>query len=298
MNALTELHRIMNFIGEIYSYWDEVPNRLSPKEESLRTKGWNSIMDKIHHKEKVNSIMKVSAITLVAASLLFIVLFSALSKKTVSPKPVEISLLASTSETVFLPDGTQVWTDTGTKLSYYSDRKKERRVQLSGNATFDVAKDPDGKHFHIEMDDSYIEVKGTSFSVSQLSAHQISVSLFTGVLDFVSRSSGQVLTLAPSSSVVYNLENKSMLTSAFSEKITFGDGYYGIDGASLSDIVEFLKIRYHVNIQIASSVGDNQKMTGRIPFNESLASVLNKISYMLNLQYSRSGNNYLFFRKH
>jgi len=66
-----------------------------------------------------------------------------------------------------LPDGTEIWLNAATTLKYPANftALKERRVQLSGEAYFQVAKD--GSHpFIVETDRSSVEVLGTHFDVN------------------------------------------------------------------------------------------------------------------------------------
>ena len=67
---------------------------------------------------------------------------------------------------VILPDGTKVWLNAGSRLSYDSNmiRKDERVVTLSGEAYFDVAKDKE-HCFLIHTDKLSIKVLGTAFNV-------------------------------------------------------------------------------------------------------------------------------------
>lgn len=66
---------------------------------------------------------------------------------------------------VQLADGTQVWLNKNSRLSYPEFFKgKERRVELVGEAYFDVAKNPN-QPFVIEADNVAIKVLGTSFNI-------------------------------------------------------------------------------------------------------------------------------------
>jgi len=67
---------------------------------------------------------------------------------------------------VTLPDGTQVWLNNASSLTYpVAFTGKDRRVQLTGEAFFDVAKAP-SKPFHLEAKGQEVEVLGTSFNIS------------------------------------------------------------------------------------------------------------------------------------
>jgi transmembrane sensor len=64
-----------------------------------------------------------------------------------------------------LPDGTQVWLNSGSKLNYHGDFNiHDREVTLEGEAFFEVAKDPEHP-FIVHADVINIKVLGTAFTV-------------------------------------------------------------------------------------------------------------------------------------
>ena len=66
---------------------------------------------------------------------------------------------------VMLPDGSEVWLNRESVLSYPQDFEAgERRVQLSGEAFFEVEKNP-AKPFVVKTDKAAVKVLGTSFNV-------------------------------------------------------------------------------------------------------------------------------------
>ena len=67
---------------------------------------------------------------------------------------------------LFLPDGTRVWLNAGSRIQYDSDmlHKNTRDLSLSGEAFFDVVKDKD-RPFIIHTDKIAIKVLGTAFNV-------------------------------------------------------------------------------------------------------------------------------------
>jgi transmembrane sensor len=83
---------------------------------------------------------------------------SAQSYNTVSTRP-------GSKSKIQLPDGTQVWLNADSRLTYkLTDPAKPREVQLTGEAYFDVAKDKDHP-FLIHTAAIDIKVLGTSFNV-------------------------------------------------------------------------------------------------------------------------------------
>lgn len=68
---------------------------------------------------------------------------------------------------VVLADGTKVWLNAASQLKYPADFKnlKERKIELMGEAYFEVTKDP-AHPFIVQTDDQQIRVLGTHFNVN------------------------------------------------------------------------------------------------------------------------------------
>ena len=81
-------------------------------------------------------------------------------------KSIENKVARGSKKIIVLPDGTQVWLNAGSKLSYDSSlyNQKKRIVSLSGEAFFDVAKNKE-KPFIVQTNKISIKVLGTAFNV-------------------------------------------------------------------------------------------------------------------------------------
>ncbi|MDD4777226.1 MAG: FecR family protein [Fermentimonas sp.] len=66
---------------------------------------------------------------------------------------------------IVLPDGSQVWLNAQSSISYSKNFNKSRKVKLTGEALFDVVKS-EGKNFTVETPKILIEVLGTTFLVN------------------------------------------------------------------------------------------------------------------------------------
>lgn len=96
-----------------------------------------------------------------------------------------------TKSKIVLPDGSQVWLNAESKLVYHQDfGEQNREVYLSGEAFFDVEKNPD-LPFIIQLSKSHIQVLGTSFNVRSYDDDEIvETSVVTGKVIFVKEEQG------------------------------------------------------------------------------------------------------------
>jgi transmembrane sensor len=75
-----------------------------------------------------------------------------------------VTQTANTTQEITLPDGSQIVLNANSEISYQRDFNDNRKVQLTGEAFFDVKKD--SKHpFVIETANAQVTVLGTSFNV-------------------------------------------------------------------------------------------------------------------------------------
>lgn len=196
--------------------------------------------------------------------------------------PADCEWIAENSCRCLLPDSTEVWMEAGSRLRYKDSFSQDRQVWLDGDATFDVTR-RSGSTFRVCLDDSYIEVKGTVFSVRQNSGDMVTVSLYEGKVDFVSSVTGECSQLSPSQQVIYSRSEGVMHRKDLPAQIQWSDGHYMLHQVDLPQLTDFL--RQHYGVRIESDVADSAslKMTGIISFDEPLSSVLSNICFTLNL---------------
>lgn len=92
-----------------------------------------------------------------------------------------------------LADGTQVWLNAETELTYPTAFPGDnRRVRVKGEAYFEVAKD-EGKPFIVEMEGWQVQVLGTAFNVSAYPAERQHVTLAGGCVRAIQGEEVEVL---------------------------------------------------------------------------------------------------------
>ncbi len=128
--------------------------------------------------------------------------------------PVEMLVAqtaANETKTVKLADGSQVWLNENSVLSY-PDRfvAAERNVQLSGEAYFEVQARPE-QVFKIEMDQTNITVLGTSFNVKARKEDQaVDVSVQSGKVRFATKDESTSVILEKNESASYEHKTRKI----------------------------------------------------------------------------------------
>lgn len=157
----------------------------------------------------------------IAASL-FAILFlgwTLYHQRSQAAKPIHISqkevvlAKAGARTKLVLPDGTQVWLNSSSKLKYSNEFNKEehREVNLEGEAYFDVAKDKQ-RPFVVHTSSLDIKVLGTAFTIKSYPQDEtIETTLLQGAIE-ISRKDNPNTTrviLKPNEKLVFNKQTET-----------------------------------------------------------------------------------------
>ncbi|MGN0190208.1 MAG: FecR family protein [Candidatus Cryptobacteroides sp.] len=271
--------------------WDNFPVR--KEDPAVGARIWKKVRRKVVLRRYVKRGGVVSAALLAAASVAIFVSVSTNSGASAESSDVKtVEILAEASREILLPDGSVVYLDAGSKLSYPESMDGARSVSLSGNAIFDIRKTVDLQNFIVNVEASYIEVKGTSFAVSTKEGQEVSVVLYSGAVDFVSTSNGQSVSLKPSNRLSFNLSDQSINVAPSFPGISWNNGFFLIDDAPLESLTGFVSWKYNVKVSLAPSISNTRKMNGAIRYGESGEDVMQKICYMFDLKYEFKNGEY------
>lgn len=146
-----------------------------------------------------------------------------------------------------LPDGTRVWLNAGSKITF-PDRftGSNRNVKVQGEAYFEVVKDP-SKPFTVSTDWFTTTVHGTVFDLCAYSAADASVALVSGSVA-VSIPGGHEDMLSPGQQATVSdgsIDIKDVDTYALTQ---WKDGFFYFDNARLADIMVSIGRWYNVSV--------------------------------------------------
>lgn len=160
----------------------------------------------INHRNRRRMIFRVAAILIPCALILGMWwnMNSRLGGALFSPQKTEqIASACAERKQIIFQDGTKVFLNAGTQITYPEHfGLTERRIQLNGEAYFEVAHNP-GRPFIVQIGDASIEVLGTSFNVKAYASEpQIDVVLIEGSVQFSSLTAKY--RLEPSQKLIYD----------------------------------------------------------------------------------------------
>lgn len=192
------------------------------------------------------------------------------------------------SRTVFeLPDGSKVWLNAGSSISFPANfDKKMRSVKLIGEAYFDVKKDE--VPFLVETSELTVNVLGTAFNVMAYKDELTSVTLERGKVEL--QIEGKTLGYINPGQQAHFVEGSNNLSieTVDSEVFTsWKDGRLIFQAEPLVNVTKRLERWYNLKINIHDKSLINLKVTGKIEM-ESFSEVLDLLELTLPIEYRYS----------
>lgn len=261
---------------------------------------------------------RVAAVFMLGVMVTFAATYLYLNRNTTELTYHEINTPPGAKSKVTLPDGTTIWLNAGSNLKYSSEfGKKDRNVQLSGEAYFDVFKNP-SKIFLVKTSELNIKAYGTVFNIKSYPEEgTIETTLIEGSIGvtrkaFNKKKNDEVI-LKPNQRVVYYRKTKQTeqtqeeleqdtqeaasakrqeqkLTYLISKGIetkeytSWKDGTLFITSETLSDLAVKLERKYDITIHFETPALKALKFTGSLE-NETVEQVIQAIGIAANIDY-------------
>ncbi|MGN1232428.1 MAG: FecR family protein [Candidatus Cryptobacteroides sp.] len=198
-----------------------------------------------------------------------------------SEKYASVTVPAGSVVRYELSDNSIVWLNSLSTLKYpVRFSSKARRVELEGEAYFEVEANPD-KPFYVNTSDNLaVRVYGTKFNVTAYNDEPlIRTTLESGHVEVIVSGNGAALDLAPGEQATYDkatglLDKRTVNTY---EHTAWKQGRLVFRNASLTDVFKSLERKFGVKINVQGKVNDTE--TYRATFrNESLSQIMDYLS--------------------
>ncbi len=179
---------------------------------------------------------------------------------------------------VVLPDGSEVWLNANTKLTYPSHfAAAERVVQLEGEAYFEIKKQNAGGKsipFSVKSKGQTVHVLGTEFNVSAYNEEQhMTTTLINGAVNVTNLAANSVNTIAPGQQAILQGAQTNISKVDVSKSIAWKNGRFSFDGKSFEQIMREMARWYNLTIQYEGSV-PTDKFIGDAFKTDKLSTVL------------------------
>ncbi|WP_236977126.1 FecR family protein [Membranihabitans maritimus] len=200
----------------------------------------------------------------------------------------EILITSEKMENIYLPDGSIVYMNEGSKLRYPSEFDSSgREVFLEGEGYFDVKHDPE-RPFIVRSGNISTRVLGTAFNVRALpDEDEIKVTVTRGKVQ-VLEDKKELGVITPDQQIAYNKDSKEftqMDLNPKKEAVAWKPVEYSLSNLSMSEVAGFISKRWDRKIEFASQEIEGCYLSATFFEEDSLEELLNVVCTVVNAKY-------------
>lgn len=188
---------------------------------------------------------------------------------------------------VILADGTKVWLNAESELSYPDAFTQDiRKVMLSGEAYFEVVKDT-ARPFYVQAGDMEVKVLGTSFNLSAYPGDRRQTTLVEGRVAVELKQ--QHVVIAPGQQVTETPEGLKISRVNVGNYVAWKERRFVYENKLLGEVLEDLRRWYDVEVFIANDKIRDLHLTANLPKYENMEKVLEIIEYAACVKFEVKG---------
>ncbi|MDR0575011.1 MAG: FecR domain-containing protein [Tannerella sp.] len=240
---------------------------------------WNAEViphKKVKRHAAINNLWRAAAVFLVLLSMGLSYLL--LSKSEIQMSVETVTCPQGQRLELFLSDGTKVWLNSNSTLSFRKDKKeKNRTVELDGEAYFDVIPDKNNP-FIVKTETHDITVLGTSFNVfAYRNSGLFECSLVEGVVRLKSASENTEILLQPNEKIRMANGVVSRLSIDSDKEFLWKIGIYSFKNQPLSEVFAHISLLHEVKIELKNPLIGNQMCTGKFRNKDGIDHILSTL---------------------
>lgn len=248
VEELQELYRWLDHkaaAGEAYSFTSEEEKLL------MKARMQAAIAASVNTAAPVRKMKRYAWVKYAAAAAIILLIGSSITYVITRPREIIIAAAPGKIEKAQLPDGSTVWLNDNTEISYYSNFAQQRTIVLKkGEAFFEVKKDA-AHPFTVQSREVNTTVKGTSFSVKMINnTGDIKVSVVTGKV-LVHNQQDTLGMLLPGQRLRYASHKAQTAIDSVQTGEANGwlQGEVFLQNASLQEVTQWLHDHFNVSIE-------------------------------------------------
>lgn len=207
-----------------------------------------------------------------------------------------ISTATGENYQVVLPDGSKIKLNAASSLKYPASFafQKDRRVELNGEAYFEVAKDKNHP-FKVKTNSQEVEVLGTHFNISSYADHAIThTTLLEGSVKvsllgyaYGKERAAHAILLKPGEQAIQNANSITMVPADIEEATAWKEGWFYFKSTNLQDVLSEAAKWYDLEIVYRGAI-PTDRFTGKIPKTASLGKFI-KLLQLSDIKFSIEG---------
>ena len=195
---------------------------------------------------------------------------------------------------VTLPDGTKVWLNQSTTLTYPRQfSSKERNVHLEGEAYFEVTKNRQ-KPFIVESQSMRVRVLGTIFNFKSSKDCRITeASLIEGEIEVKGQKDEGMVILLPGQKAELNKTTGRLMVKQVNVRMdaAWHDGLTPFEQADIFEIAQTLERFYDVKIILSPDIKADKTYSGVLKKKDTIDAVLKSLTNSIPINYKIVGDN-------
>ena len=194
---------------------------------------------------------------------------------------------------VQLPDGTEVWLNSQSSLRYPAsfEALDERRVELSGEGYFQVAKDK-AHPFIVKSNRQIIKVLGTHFNINSYADEPAAK---TTLLEGLIQLNGQVMLKPGEQATIPASGGISISQVDVDEAVAWKNGKFIFADENIESIMRKLERWYNVEVSYEGAP-PTETFTASIGRFDNISKILDKLSYTNNVHFKIEGRRIMVMR--
>ena len=190
-----------------------------------------------------------------------------------------------------LSDGTRIWLNSDTRLSYPTNFEKNvREVEIHGEAYFEVSHNT-RKPFIVRTGELTVTVLGTEFNVNTRIPTHVRTTLVEGKVQ-VTFKEGLPYILTPGEMASTDVfSGQTTVEQVNIQKyIAWRHGRFCFEEATIEEIMQELSLWYDLQVEYQNQKVKQEKFSGYLPRGESVMSILQKIEQTSYVHFKRVQN--------
>lgn len=265
----------------LYDLWENEDGSVSNETISALANVKNNLG--LNEQKKKRPTLPLKVLRVACISFFILMLTAGIYYFSIENKTVEYTANFGEMKKIDLPDGSEVWLNAGSAITYHKKFSNSKRViKLSGEAFFDVK--PDSmKPFIVEVNKLSVKVLGTSFNIEEYpDDSRTVVTLHTGRVKVdISNDEAGAYFLEPNQQLIYNHDSGVELQQVHANEInSWKDGNLIFYNTTLNEIIHKLERYFNIKI-IIHGIGDNDDCYSvKFVDGENIDQIMNVLSKM------------------